>query len=370
MPEWDELFLLPYNFILHHRPVGGNVRRALVSTNRVIDLNGHTNRYFDESGGAYQSLLCENLVDKYDSISAIYVNGYDWFAPTLTANPHHSMPIFASFGHTNIFPVLFSHLFRPTSDILDVTARFRAIFHRSYVIGVQIRSILRFPKENEHWIWRAMLHLQAQAEARQDKPVMFYVCTDTLPPWNRLLRVFGEERLMSASIQDGFIGRSSQKDVMYGVIDMLLLGECDDIILSPESTFGGVAAARVGAQPWRVTKNPVNSSDSSWDSVRIVARAAGQSPCSYGWQFVPRASCFSKCTSPSLPHDARIARCLSLNTKLAGYCCFPSNLIKKMTCVARYDTRVEFIMHTRVLCTRLHCCCRRARPSHMTQLPL
>ena len=78
---------------------------------------------------------------------------------------------------------------------------------------------------------------------------------------------------MSASIQDGFIGRSNQKDVMYGVVDMLLLGECDDIILSPESTFGGVAAARVGAQPWRITKNPLNATDASWDSVRIVARA-------------------------------------------------------------------------------------------------
>ena len=295
MPHWNALFMQPYPFLTHHTAFGGNVRRALLSPSRTeFDLNGHANRYIDDGGGAYQSLLCENLIQQFESIDTVQVNGYDWFAPTLAANPHHFMSIFASFGHINMFPSLFSHLFRPTLDVLKVAGRYRPKFERFYVIGVQIRSILRFPKENERWIWRTMLHLQAQAEAVQDKPVMFYVCSDTLPPWNRLQRVFGKERLMSASIQDGFIGRSNQKDVMYGVVDMLLLGECDDIILSPESTFGGVAAARVGAQPWRITKNPLNATDASWDSVRIVARAAGQSPCSYGWQFVPRASCFSK----------------------------------------------------------------------------
>jgi hypothetical protein len=75
---------------------------------------------------------------------------------------------------------------------------------------------------------------------------------------------------------------------------MYLLGECDDIILSPESTYGGVAAGRLGKSSWRVTKNPENLQDESWNSKRLVAKAAGSSPCSFGWQFVPTTRCFSK----------------------------------------------------------------------------
>ena len=84
------------------------------------------------------------------------------------------------------------------------------------------------------------------------------------------------------------------QDLQYGVVDMYLLGECDDIILSPESTYGGVAAGRLGKSSWRVTKNPENWLDDSWESKRMVAKAAGTSPCSFGWQFVPQASCYSK----------------------------------------------------------------------------
>ena len=63
MPHWHALFMQPYPFLTHHTAFGGNVRRALLGPSRTeLDLNGHANRYIDDGGGAYQSLLCENLI--------------------------------------------------------------------------------------------------------------------------------------------------------------------------------------------------------------------------------------------------------------------------------------------------------------------
>jgi hypothetical protein len=84
------------------------------------------------------------------------------------------------------------------------------------------------------------------------------------------------------------------QDLQYGVVDLYLLGECDDIILSPESTIGGVAAGNLGKSSWRISKNPENWLDEKWESQRIVAKAAGSSACSFGWQFVTDASCYNK----------------------------------------------------------------------------
>ncbi len=84
------------------------------------------------------------------------------------------------------------------------------------------------------------------------------------------------------------------QDIQYGAADLLLLGECDDIVISPESTFGGVAAGRVGKSSWRISKNPEDWADPSYHSKRLISKTSGASPCSFGWQFVPQASCYSK----------------------------------------------------------------------------
>jgi hypothetical protein len=82
------------------------------------------------------------------------------------------------------------------------------------------------------------------------------------------------------------------QDLQYGVADMFLLGESHDIILSPESTYGGVSAGRLGKSSWRISKNPEKPED-AYDTQRLVVKASGSSPCSFGWQFAPQASCYN-----------------------------------------------------------------------------
>ncbi len=193
---------------------------------------------------------------------------------------------------------------------------------------------LRLSKQAEEHVWRTMLFLKSQAESFQAKQVVFYVCADSKEVWDRTVSMFGKDILFSASITAGHIGRVTKEvqhpncsvfaglfgfepryfliiknlwvsrnfffrvhfdfqDLQYGVVDMFLLGECDDIILSPESTYGGVAAGRLGKSSWRVTKNPEDFQD-PYEAKRIVAAPTGSSPCSFGWQFAPQAACYSK----------------------------------------------------------------------------
>ncbi len=239
------------------------------------------------------------------------IEGYDWFGPHLANNPAHAAAVFSSFGH-NTFPGIFNGFLRPSAEVEKVLVQWRlSLFSNFYVIGVQLRVAgLRLSLQAEQHVWRLMMFLKAEAEASQRRPVAFYVCADSPEPWHRMVAAFGKDIIFSASVAAGRIGRVTREvprrrqvqrsppdvdaqDIQYGAVDMLLLGECDDMILSPESTYGGVAAGRTGKLSWRVTKNPEALDDAAYEPKRLSAKTAGSSPCSFGWQFAPQARCYA-----------------------------------------------------------------------------
>ncbi len=138
------------------------------------------------------------------------IEGYDWFGPVLANNQNHFASVFLSFGY-NSFPGIFKGFFHPSVDVQKVLDEYLALFRNFYVIGVQLRTKTRMRIEAEEHVWRLMLFLKTQAEAVQRKAVVFYVCADSQEPWNRLVSLFGNEILFSASITAGRIGRISKE---------------------------------------------------------------------------------------------------------------------------------------------------------------
>jgi hypothetical protein len=132
----------------------------------------------------------------------------------LANNQNHFVTVFTSFGF-NTFPGLFKGFFHPSKDVQSVLDEYRlGLFRNFYVIGVQLRGILRLSKTAEEAVYRAMLFLKAEAEASQNKPVVFYVCADTKVPWDRIISIFGKDIIFSASVQAGRIGRITKEVVV------------------------------------------------------------------------------------------------------------------------------------------------------------
>jgi len=120
--------------------------------------------------------------------------------------------VFSAFG-PNTFPGLFSGFFKPSADVQKVLDEYHlAIFSKFYVIGVQLRVAgVRLSRKAEESVWRSMLYLKTEAEASQVKPVVFYVCADSKEPWDRVVSLFGQENICSASVAAGRIGRVSKE---------------------------------------------------------------------------------------------------------------------------------------------------------------
>jgi hypothetical protein len=144
--------------------------------------------------------------------SAPQIDGYDWFGPILANNQNHFVSVFSAFG-PNTFPGLFAGFFKPSADVQKVLDEYHsALFSKFYVIGVQLRVAgVRLSRKAEESVWRTMLYLKTEAEASQAKPVVFYVCADSKEPWDRVVSLFGQENIFSASVAAGRIGRVSKE---------------------------------------------------------------------------------------------------------------------------------------------------------------
>ncbi len=292
MVPLSDLFSTPYPMEFSTDVKEGTALfNSFKSTRRNVVLDGHVNRGISVAGGFYEDVLCENLKASLGE-EVIAISSYDWFGPIVANNPHFYEPIVSYFGF-NAFPLLFENLLKPHASAQLIIDRYLEIFSKHFVIGVQIRR-LRLRAKDEHFVWRSVMALKASAEATQSKPVAFYVATDLTASWERFLAIFESSGpVMSAAIESGYLNRNSKEGLQLGVVDLYLLGECDKVVLSAESTYGGVAMGRTGKGSYRVTKNPSNLDDNNWDSVRLVSEPLGTSPCSFGWQFVKHARCFT-----------------------------------------------------------------------------
>jgi hypothetical protein len=128
----------------------------------------------------------------------------------LANNQNHFADVFSSFGF-NSFPGLFNGFMRPSADVQRILDANRLALSNYYVIGVQMRAILRLSKIAEQHLWRTMLFLKSRAESLQKKPVVFYVCADSREIWDRTVAAFGKEIVFSASVAAGRVGRVTKE---------------------------------------------------------------------------------------------------------------------------------------------------------------
>jgi hypothetical protein len=140
----------------------------------------------------------------------LQIEGYDWWGPTLANNQNHFAAVFSSFGY-NPFPGLFNGLLRPSEDVQRILDAHQLVLSSYYVIGVQMRAILRLSKQAEEHVWRTMLFLKSRAESLQTKHVIFYVCADSKEVWDRTVAMFGKDIVFSASITAGRVGRVTKE---------------------------------------------------------------------------------------------------------------------------------------------------------------
>lgn len=120
---------------------------------------------------------------------------------------------------------------------------------------------------------------------RRNAPPAFFVATDAPEDFLPLATEWLGERVRTQPQDSPYEAR---KNLEHGIpsgsdalVDLWLLGECDDVVLTPGSSFGWVAAARTGRTPLTLTK---------WGK---CVRPISPSPPAHGWLLIKDVSCFS-----------------------------------------------------------------------------
>lgn len=202
----------------------------------------------------WEKILCEpNAGISYDA-RIINVKSTQWFAPTLAMNPHLRSRLCNIFG-ADIFGTIAPHLLRLNNALQTRMDAFKKVHQwkvpnspAEEVVSIQLRQLEGNAVSGD---FTDIFLRCATAIGDGNKQRSFFLATDHIPSRIKLKELLGDRLLHVDSAFD----RSSVIGIQDAVLEMFLLGEANEMIMSPYSTFGDVAHARTKIIPYKVSRN-------------------------------------------------------------------------------------------------------------------
>jgi hypothetical protein len=224
----------------------------------------------------YNNLLCDAGFGFNPNQRIIAIKSTQWFAPVLAHNPGFRSKICEITG-PDIFGILFRKLIKPKRVILNKINLLKQEFSKSdQVVGLQIRKIEGNSIDDDQL--EVFLRC-AKAISVNSKNPKFYISTDNIETKNYVVKLLGLNQVI---INNSSLDRGSVDGMQNALIDLWLLGETNDVIISPYSTFGYVAHGRTSKIPYMITRN------------NKCVKMINSQPCFQYWFGVTLTPCFKK----------------------------------------------------------------------------
>jgi hypothetical protein len=170
-----------------------------------------------------------------------------YFAPALFANRFHRRTLCSEFSPPTLFHQLFHRLLRLTSEIQTEVDDLMSGVQGRDVIGVQVRLEDRVGFQ-ERRVGSFFNCVESVGMKYNDSAV--YIASDTEGLKKRAQVLFGS-RLFRSGRQTR---RFSETGVKSALIDLIVLSKCRELVLTPFSTFGAVAAGIGNIVPHFITR--------------------------------------------------------------------------------------------------------------------
>jgi len=124
-----------------------------------------------------------------------------------------------------------------------------------FLIGVQVRHGAQFYSavDSPHQ-YLTLLEIQtmwmcAKNLEQKDRKTKFLVISDSSRVMQQAREIFGDQLLEINGTVAHTVAAQNEDDLTKAILDNFLLGECDEIIITPESSFSAAAVLRVGKLP-------------------------------------------------------------------------------------------------------------------------
>ena len=196
---------------------------------------------------SYAMLATKNLNEEFTK-KFIVVRSNVYFAPTLLVNKYHRKVACSLIGNgTSLFTELFHKALKLTPELQEELDEALQAFEGKYPIGVQLRTKDRvgFPLMRMGSFFNCLQTLVAQHNNS-----LVIVASDTESLKRRAEILFGDKvfRMKRKSFE------YTKEGIKTALMDLVILSRCKDLILTPFSTFGSVAAGIGRIVPHFVTR--------------------------------------------------------------------------------------------------------------------
>lgn len=200
-----------------------------------LNFAGRTQKHLSIEDSEAAIFLKQNLTTYFENDSIIEISSNDNPIVLLYGNPLYAEWMLENFG-TNPYSIVAPRLLRFSDRVMKIVNAFKEQHFGEYNIGLQVRTLL--DKAGPPVFGRVARLLQQTFFPKAANRTRFFMATDKQDAQNQIKGVLGSD----LSYIEPFHDRHTQEAELYAMVDVALLSECDLIIISHLSTFGGIAA--------------------------------------------------------------------------------------------------------------------------------
>uniref|UniRef100_A0A7S3G7V5 Fucosyltransferase n=1 Tax=Palpitomonas bilix TaxID=652834 RepID=A0A7S3G7V5_9EUKA len=197
--------------------------------------------------GVEDSIICNDPSKLSETV--LRVKTWDFFGPALFYHKQYHDKLAAVFGD-DWYGAMMRWVVRPIPSLqVEIDEFVAEKFAKNFVVGLQIRrkgsNKLSLKQENSFFTC-------ANNVARQQgvEDPYYFIAADNEQSRKDAEKQYGDKAIFFSST----VSRSSTRGVQEGIIDLLLLAHCDDIIGSGGSTYGRTAAGYATVPPVMVMR--------------------------------------------------------------------------------------------------------------------
>lgn len=217
----------------------------------------------------FENLMCAGDGGFASSEPILHISAAQYHAQLLAHNPSFRSKMCELFGD-NSYQSVIRWLIRPRDHI---QARIDAVLRQDFdtahrVVALQLRRKDAFSVTDDQekmFVWCGAqlaedmkkrpprLPRRRQSAVPEAPPrVRYFLATDDIRARERMQKIFGDDLI---SIKSPTVSKETVAGIEDALVDMILLSEADEIIVSPWSTFGHVAYGRGGMRPHFITEH-------------------------------------------------------------------------------------------------------------------
>ena len=200
--------------------------------------------------------LQQDMADLQGGILALS-DHLDYNVPLLRVNPHHSARIRSWFPDGQVFHHVSRRLFKLNFNMQTLADQFMQQHFTAVTVGLHQRAMKIFSAidilESERFVAAALSAAESLGNVGQAK---FFVAADTTAGAEQLSSLLPPGQIVRNNLWDIDASRTlggNPGTAEGAVLDMYLLSQCREIIVTSGSSFGYVAAGWGGVKPYYVT---------------------------------------------------------------------------------------------------------------------